>query len=107
MCYTQQDLKKLQRVMGYVLHTRHTGIVLLGTGDLEIKGYVDAGFGSHADGKSHTGLVIMIGAACVEFKSSKQKIVTKDSTTLTHYVYTYIVSAPNVTNVPRPSWWVP
>ena len=79
-CATQQDLKKLQRVMGYVLHTRHTGIVLLGTGDLEIKGYVDAGFGSHADGKSHTGLVIMIGTACVEFKSSKQKIVTKDST---------------------------
>ena len=79
-CATEQDLKKLNRVMGYVKHTRHTGVVLQGSGELVVKGYVDAGFGSHADGKSHTGLAIMLGNACVEFKSSKQKIVTKDST---------------------------
>ena len=79
-CATKQDQRKLLRVMGYVKRTRHTGIVLLGSGDLVLKGYIDAGFGSHADGKSHTGLVIMLGDACVEFKSSKQKIVTEDST---------------------------
>jgi hypothetical protein len=42
--------------------------------------YVDAAFGCHSDGKSHT-LVIMFGGANVVLsKSSKQKIVTKDST---------------------------
>lgn len=41
--------------------------------------YVDAAFGCHSNGKSHTGLVIMFGGANVLSKSSKQKIVTKDS----------------------------
>ena len=79
-CATEQDMWKLRRAMGYVKYTGDTGIVLLGTGDLVVRGFVDAAFGSHADGKSHTGLVIMLGDACVEAKSSKQKICTKDST---------------------------
>ena len=42
--------------------------------------YVDAAFGCHDDGRSHTGLVVKLGDASVMAKSSKQKIVTKDST---------------------------
>jgi len=79
-CATEEDLKKLGRVIGYIKYSRHMGMVLLGSGELVLKGYVDAAFGGHADGKSHTGMVIMLGDACVEFKSSKQKIVTRDST---------------------------
>ena len=45
-----------------------------------VEGYVDAAFGKHVDGKSHTGRIIMIGETPVAVKSGKQKIVTKDST---------------------------
>ena len=42
--------------------------------------YIDAAYGSHADGKSHSGLVLKVGNASVIVVSSKQKIVTKSST---------------------------
>ena len=45
-----------------------------------MKAYIDAAIGSHADGKSHSGLVLKFGNACVLVVSSKQKIVTKSST---------------------------
>lgn len=35
---------------------------------------------ANLDGKSHTGLVVQVGGAAVLCKSSKQKIITKDST---------------------------
>ena len=53
---------------------------MLRLNDLTLVGYVNAAFGCHVDGKSHTGLVVMLGGANVLCKSSKQKIVTKDST---------------------------
>ena len=43
-------------------------------------GYIDAAFGCHPDGKSHTGLVVTVGGATVLCASTKQKIVTKNST---------------------------
>ena len=42
--------------------------------------YVDASYGVHADGKSHTGMTISLGRGAVHVRSSKQKIVTKSST---------------------------
>jgi hypothetical protein len=48
--------------------------------NLAVKGYIDAAFGTHDDGKSHTGLVVKFGGATVLCMSSKQKIVTRDST---------------------------
>jgi hypothetical protein len=48
---------------------------------IEVKCYVDAAYGVHADGKSVTGSVVTIGdAGPVRAKFSKQKIVTKSST---------------------------
>ena len=41
---------------------------------------MDASFAAHADGKGHSALVVTVGRATVLCKSSKQKIVTKDST---------------------------
>ena len=41
---------------------------------------MDATFGCHDDGKSHTGMVVKLGNASVIVKSSKQRIVTNDST---------------------------
>lgn len=56
-------------------------MLVLDPGDsFELRAYVDAAFCSHPDGKSHTGMCVMLGDACVMAKSSKKKIVTKDST---------------------------
>jgi hypothetical protein len=74
------DLSKLKRVLGYLLGTKDVGLTLRGSGELRIDGYVDAAFCSHTDGKSHTGMIVMLGDACVEGKSTKQKIIAKDST---------------------------
>lgn len=41
---------------------------------------MDSSFGVYEDGKSITGIVIMLGGANIHVKSSKQKIVTRSST---------------------------
>lgn len=79
-CATVDDAKKLRTALQYVYHTREEGIVLDGKDITRVTGMIDASFAQHGDGKSHTGLAVMIGQACVMAKSSKQKIVTKDST---------------------------
>ena len=76
----EDDMAKLMRVLGYVKHTKGQGITL-GRGDTtQVTGYVDAAFGCHDDGKSHTGTCIFLGDGCIYARSCKQKIVTKDST---------------------------
>jgi hypothetical protein len=52
-----------------------------GKDGIVVKVYIDAAYGVHADGKSHTGSCIAIGATgAVHCKSAKQQIVTKSST---------------------------
>ena len=53
---------------------------LKANGGLCMKAFVDAAFGCHSDGKSHSGLVLMMGNACILAISGKQKLVTKSST---------------------------
>jgi hypothetical protein len=45
-----------------------------------VEAYVDASYGVHEDGKSHTGAVITLGGGAIFAKSTKQHIVTKSST---------------------------
>jgi hypothetical protein len=74
------DKMKLKRVLGYVKHTKGKGIKL-GTGDItKLVAYVDASFGCHDDAKSHTGSCVKVGDGTVYARSTKQKIMTKDST---------------------------
>jgi len=86
---TRDDLLKLIHVLGYVKRTKGRGRVLcigdLCDGDrmnekLRVYAHIDAAFGSHFDGKSHTGVVVRLGNATVLSRSVKQKIVTRDST---------------------------
>ena len=77
---TKEDQKKLDRVMGYLSATRDKRLILTCEKDLRVIAYIDAAFGTHSDGKSHSGGTIFIGNACVLAMSKKQKIVTKDST---------------------------
>ena len=79
---TVDDLAKLDRLMKYVGATRERGIVLApGVKGIVVSVLIDAAYGVHADGRSHTGSCIVIGdSGAVHCKSSKQQIVTKSST---------------------------
>ena len=75
------DLKKLGRVLKYLNKTRDLVMILCPSCINEVEVYVDASYGTHPDGKSHTGRVVSLGrGAAVASVSTKQKIVTKSST---------------------------
>ena len=42
--------------------------------------YIDASYGTHPDGKSHTGVCMLLGKGAFYVQSCKQKIVSKSST---------------------------
>jgi hypothetical protein len=79
---TVDDLAKLDRLMRYVWATRDRGIVFApGASGIVVSVLIDAAYGVHADGRSHTGSCIVVGdSGAVHCKSSKQQIVTKSST---------------------------
>ena len=79
---TTDDVEKLKRVMKYVADTRDRGVVLSpGALGICVRVFIDAAYGVHSDGKSHTGSCVVIGDyGAVHCKSSKQSIVTKSST---------------------------
>ena len=79
-CPTQQDWNKLMRMMSYLQHNPHKGLLFPTKGGMEIDAYIDAAFCAHMDGKSHTGVIVRIGGALVYVKSTKQKIISRDST---------------------------
>ena len=76
----QSDSTKLLRVMGYVKRTRGVGMTLRTDGATQLRMYVDVAFACHDDAKSHTGVAVMLGRACVYARSIKQKLVTMNST---------------------------
>ena len=77
---TELDQGKLWRLLQYVNGTTGHCIVLDVTAGMHLTAHIDASFGTHEDGKSHTGMCVMFGDGCVMAKSTKQKIVTKNST---------------------------
>jgi hypothetical protein len=79
-CPTKQDWNKLMRMMSYLQHNPHKGLLFPTKGGMEIDAYIDAAFCAHMDGKSHTGVIVRIGGALVYVKSTKQKIISRDST---------------------------
>jgi hypothetical protein len=79
-CPTTEDKKKLDRVMGYIYATKDKGITLTCGREIRVIAHIDASFGSHSDGKSHSGMVIKVAGSTILAVSKKQKIVTKSST---------------------------
>jgi hypothetical protein len=79
---TEEDRVKLNRLISYLRDAPNRGIRLTpGKGGVHANGYIDAAYGVHEDGKSHTGACITIGeAGPVLSDSSRQSIVTKSST---------------------------
>ena len=58
---TEQDAKKLDRVMKYLNNTRGAGLVLEGAGNLVVRAYIDASHGILEGGEGHHGLFITLG----------------------------------------------
>ena len=79
---TTDDVDKLQRLVRYIYATRDSGVLLRpGAGGITVRLFVDASYGVHSDGRSHTGSCVVIGdVGAVHCRSSKQLIVTKSST---------------------------
>ena len=79
---TEEDWLKLRRLLKYINGTRDLCLVFNGnaSGSLLMFVSIDASFGIHADGKSHSGYAAMMAGGSIEAKSKKQSIVTKHST---------------------------
>ena len=78
----EDDLRKLDRAIRYVRDNQGTGITLVAAGsdkNIAVTAHIDASFGCHENGKSHTGVCISLGEGPVFVRSVKQKIVTKSS----------------------------
>ena len=76
----EDGLKKLERILSYLLYTKSQGMVSRIGQEIQLKAYVDASFRTYEDIKSVTGIALIIGNATVYVKSGKQKIVTGSST---------------------------
>ena len=79
---TADNVEKLKRVLKYVAYTKERGVILRpGALGICVRVFIDATYGVHIDGKSHTSSCVVIGdIGAVHCKSSKQSIVTKSST---------------------------
>ena len=79
---TTDDVEKLKRLLRYIADTRDRGVVFRpGKFGIRVRVFIDAAYGVHQDGKSHTGSCVVIGDLdAVHCKSSKRSIVTKSST---------------------------
>jgi hypothetical protein len=77
---TQQDLKKLRRLLEYISGSLNDTFTL-GADDLgRLRTWIDASYAVHPDFKSHTGGAISFGRGALVCKSTKQKLNTKSST---------------------------
>ena len=81
-CPDVDDKQKLLRVLKYLNGSQDLCLVFQGDGSriLKLNASIDASFGIHSDGKSHSGYVAMMAGASVESKSKKQSLNTKSST---------------------------
>jgi hypothetical protein len=77
---TEQDKRKLDRVLMYLNSWPDLKMTLACDGELRVYGYVDASFAVHGDMKSHTGGIISLGRGSVHVSSKKQQLMTKSST---------------------------
>ena len=79
---TEQDDRKLDRVLRYFNATSDLG-VFLGTSkdnEFRVTCFADASHGIHQNGKSHSGIIISHGRGVILAKSMKQKIICRSST---------------------------
>ena len=76
---TEQDKRKLRKLLAYIYKTQHIFLTINGKNILNPYIYIDSSYGSHSDGKGHTGCIEGIGGGGIHFSSKKQRIVCKSS----------------------------
>ena len=78
---TQDDWKKLRRVLGFLQNTIDD-VRVIGADSLQnLYTWVDAAYGVHSeDMRSHTGGVMSMGTGAIHQRSTKQKLNVKSST---------------------------
>ena len=77
---TEEDWKKLVRILGYLKKTEDTVLTLEADDHQRLVWHVDAAFGVHPDFRSHTGATFSMGKGCITSFSLKQKVNTRSST---------------------------
>ena len=90
---TLEDKKKFDRILVYLTSGPDLGLTLECDEDIQVHAYVDASFGVHSDGKSHTGGVVSLGGVPTYVKSTKQRLVSKSSTDLYEVEYDHDVDS--------------
>ena len=77
---TEQDQKKLERILSYLKRTRDLKLTL-GVDNLHVvKWWADSAFAVHSDLRSHSGLLGTLGRGAIFSKSSTKKLNTISST---------------------------
>jgi hypothetical protein len=74
---TLEDMKKLFYLLGYLHATRDEVLTIRRRQDFSIEMYVDAAYGLHNTGESHTGTIVLFGGVVVYVGSKKQKCIAK------------------------------
>ena len=77
---TEQDKKKLEKCMGYLLHSRDDILTLEADDKQNLYWYIDASFAVHPDMKSHTGAIFTLGKGSIVSSSTKQKVNSRSTT---------------------------
>jgi hypothetical protein len=77
---TVEDMKKLLNLLGYLHTTKDWVLTINKRQNSSIAMYVDAAYGLHATGESHTGTIILFGGVVVYVGSKKQKCIAKSPT---------------------------
>jgi hypothetical protein len=77
---TVEDMEKLQRLLGYLHASKERVLAINKRNGLQIEMYVDAAYGLHEAGESHTGVIVLFGEVVVYVASKKQKCITKSPT---------------------------
>jgi histone deacetylase 1/2 len=76
----ESDWKKLVRLLKYLNGTSDVGLILKPGEQIHLEADIDASYGVHSDGKSHSALHLAVGNGNILAKSTKQKLVCKSST---------------------------
>jgi len=78
--YNLDDLKKLNRLLGYLKYSKELTLNLGCEGKIELKCFVDSSYASHSnDMRSHSAYGFTFGRGMFYSKSFKQKTVTKST----------------------------
>jgi predicted nucleic acid-binding Zn finger protein len=77
---TQQDLSKLERILGYMKATQDHVLVLHAQTMQNVRAYIYVAFALYSDSKSHTRVMVYIGETMVYVLSKKQKCMSKSLT---------------------------